>query len=249
MKRTMVLLVAAVMFLSLGAQAQAALTVMGTDTLGNQLIYDSALNVTWYDYTHYDSSNLNNDTWTSQMAWASNLTVNVNGRNISGWNLPTTVDGPLVTNTIWNNGNPVTNPVYYNGTAADGYNITSSKLGNLYYATLGNKGDYDTSGNSQSGAGLNNVGPFKHLVLDQYWSSTTHANTPDSAWTFDFAYAKGFQGVDTKDYISQGDGFVGHSAIAMIDGNVLTPTPIPAAGWLLGSGLMGLFGLRKRETV
>lgn len=26
-----------------------------------------------------------------------------------------------------------------------------------------------------------------------------------------------------------------------------TPTPIPAAGWLLGSGLMGLMGIRKRK--
>lgn len=28
-----------------------------------------------------------------------------------------------------------------------------------------------------------------------------------------------------------------------------TPTPIPAAAWLLGSGLMGLLGLRKKEKV
>jgi len=27
------------------------------------------------------------------------------------------------------------------------------------------------------------------------------------------------------------------------------PTPIPAAAWLLGSGLMGLLGLRKKEKV
>jgi hypothetical protein len=29
----------------------------------------------------------------------------------------------------------------------------------------------------------------------------------------------------------------------------LTPTPIPAAAWLLGSGLMGLFGIRRKEKV
>jgi hypothetical protein len=28
-----------------------------------------------------------------------------------------------------------------------------------------------------------------------------------------------------------------------------TPTPIPAAAWLLGSGLMGLFGMRKKTQV
>jgi hypothetical protein len=29
----------------------------------------------------------------------------------------------------------------------------------------------------------------------------------------------------------------------------ITPTPIPAATWLLGSGLMGLFGMRRKEKV
>jgi hypothetical protein len=29
----------------------------------------------------------------------------------------------------------------------------------------------------------------------------------------------------------------------------VTPTPIPAAAWLLGSGLMGLFGFRRKEKV
>jgi hypothetical protein len=28
-----------------------------------------------------------------------------------------------------------------------------------------------------------------------------------------------------------------------------TPTPIPAAAWLFGSGLMGLSGLRRKEKV
>jgi hypothetical protein len=27
-----------------------------------------------------------------------------------------------------------------------------------------------------------------------------------------------------------------------------TPTPIPAAAWLLGSGLMGLVGIRRRNA-
>jgi hypothetical protein len=29
----------------------------------------------------------------------------------------------------------------------------------------------------------------------------------------------------------------------------VTPTPIPAAAWLLGSGLMGLLGFRRKEKV
>ncbi len=35
----------------------------------------------------------------------------------------------------------------------------------------------------------------------------------------------------------------------IINGSPATPTPIPAAAWLLGSGLMGLFGFRRKEKV
>lgn len=34
-----------------------------------------------------------------------------------------------------------------------------------------------------------------------------------------------------------------------VDDVSVTPTPIPAAAWLLGSGLIGLLGLRKKEKV
>jgi len=34
-------------------QAEATLFLRGTDTLGNQLIYDSDRNITWYDYMHH----------------------------------------------------------------------------------------------------------------------------------------------------------------------------------------------------
>ena len=34
-----------------------------------------------------------------------------------------------------------------------------------------------------------------------------------------------------------------------VDDVSLTPTPIPAAAWLLGSGIMGLVGIRRRSTI
>lgn len=37
--------------------------------------------------------------------------------------------------------------------------------------------------------------------------------------------------------------------LIVADGANGSPTPIPAATWLLGSGLMGLFGLRRKEKV
>ena len=45
-----------------------------------------------------------------------------------------------------------------------------------------------------------------------------------------------------QSYLSTGSG----SATASL---TATPTPIPAAAWFLGSGLMGLFGFRRKEKV
>jgi hypothetical protein len=80
-----------VMFLGMGTLAQATLTDRGADTLGNHLIYDTDLNITWYDYTSSYA------TWYNQMFWAENLTVTMaDGRSFTDWRLPTTpgtIDG------------------------------------------------------------------------------------------------------------------------------------------------------------
>ena len=52
MKRTFILAVIMAMVLVFSMQAQAALQNLGTDSLGNRLIYDTDLNITWYDYTN-----------------------------------------------------------------------------------------------------------------------------------------------------------------------------------------------------
>ena len=62
--------------------ADAALYDRGADNLGNHLIYDSDLNITWYDY------NSGTMTWTQAMSWVQTLRVTVNGVNITRWRLP-----------------------------------------------------------------------------------------------------------------------------------------------------------------
>ncbi len=155
-------------YLVFSMQANAALTNLGTDSLGNPLIYDSDFNITWYDYTK------SQDTWDNQMTWASGLTVNFGGTIYDDWRLPSTVDGPYV----WGN----------DGTTTAGYNITSSEMGHLFYTELGNKGYCSTSGYCpQAGWGLKNEGPFTHLdPVGYYWSSTEYAATPSNAWFFNF---------------------------------------------------------------
>ena len=69
MKKSLAVLFGLVLLMGLSLQAHAALLNRGTDSLGNRLIYDSDLNITWYDYTK------SYDTWQNQMNWASALTV------------------------------------------------------------------------------------------------------------------------------------------------------------------------------
>jgi hypothetical protein len=85
MKKAIVMM-SMVLVLGLGqAFAQAELIDRGADVLGNHLIYDKDLNITWYDFTK------SQDNWNNQVSWAQNLTVNLaDGRSFTGWRLPTT---------------------------------------------------------------------------------------------------------------------------------------------------------------
>lgn len=50
----------------------------------------------------------------------------------------------------------------------------------------------------------------------------------------------------TSIYDFDGFGFVNLDVVMVVTSDEFTPTPIPGAVWLLGSGLVGLVGLRKR---
>jgi len=185
------------------------------------LIYDKDLDITWYDYTK------SLDTWVNQKTWASGLTVG----GVTGWRLPNTVDGPNVYGA--------------NGATTSGYNITTSEMGHLFYTELGNKGFYDANWHYQSDYGLANKGPFANLKPDYYWSGTVYSKDTGSAWGFSLNVGLQF---------TQNEGPY-CNALAVHDGDVLgngvvlngpSPVPIPPTVWLLGSGLIGLVGLKKR---
>jgi hypothetical protein len=110
MKRIIVLLIA-VMVLGFTVTSHSSLTIVGADFRGNSLIYDSALNITWYDTAG------GYKTWQMQADWTSGLTMKHDNNTYDGWRLPSTVNG---------------------GVMSPGYNGTSSEMGHLYYRTLGN---------------------------------------------------------------------------------------------------------------
>ncbi len=84
--------------------AHAALYDRGFDSAGNRLIYDSDLDITWYDYS--PSPNM----WQNQMDWADALDVDFGGTHYIDWRLPITFTQDCVE-----------------------YGCTNSEMGHLYY--------------------------------------------------------------------------------------------------------------------
>lgn len=235
-------LVTALLTLAAGASAHAAgvsgqgtweTTLQGRDLDGNpatfEAWYDTTLKITWLaDASYARTSGYDGDglmSWAAAKTWAAGL--NPYGSGITGWRLPTTTDtGAAGCDSS------------YSGTDC-GFNVdtASSEMASMYYDTLGNLGYYDTSGNVQPGGGLTNTGPFTNLQSSSYWSATEYAPYPTSdAWYFNIG--PGLQYYWDSDHT--------YAAWAVRPGDV-APVPLPAAAWLLGSGLLGLIGVARRR--
>ena len=268
MKTTQTLLAAVILGTSLftATQANAALV----SALGGQVVNDTDLNITWAANANLAATNtfglsygvnygtdiygyqsiINSDgsmTWGGAQKWIAAMnTANYLGYN--DWRLPTTTDtGKLepdnrLRRTHWrlptttDTGKPGCQQSY-NGTDC-GYNSTGSEMSHLYYNELGNKALYNTAGVEQSGSGLVNTGTFSNFQTYKYWSGTEYAPNPYGAWVFNTGY--GNQVADDKN----GNMF----AMAVRPGQVAA-VPVPAAAWLLGSGLLGLIGVARRRLV
>lgn len=117
------------------------------------------------------------------------------------------------------------------------YNCTGSEMGHLFYDELGGEAPQMIGAVHNTSWGL-----FQNLQDSYYWSGTEAAL--DSGYAWSFVFGGGYQTVnDGRDWI------YGYRlyALAVRPGDIAA-VPVPAAAWLLGSGLLGLVGMARRKA-
>jgi hypothetical protein len=134
------------------------------------------------------------------------------------WALPTTVDSSASVG-------------YPNGTTGNPAQ-SSSQLAQLFYGGLG-----QGVGSSITTTHNANYSLFSNVQSNAYWSGTEYSADPGGAWGF--STPNGGQNYGYK--------YTGYYALAVSPGQV-SAVPLPGAAWLLGSGLLGLVGLRRRKA-
>ncbi len=177
--------------------------------------------------------------WWGAQAWVNYLN-NTSYAGLTDWRLPQI--NPV-------NGISLQFPASYDGTTDRGFNSslvnsTASELAHLYYNELGNTALFNTSGQFQAGAGVTNSGPFTNLQGSVYWFGAENTTDPNNNMAWVFATAHGGQGAAPKINQLATWNYLGW---AVRPGQV-SSVPVPGAVWLMGSALVGLLGVGRRNA-
>ncbi len=248
MRRFCIVLCLIVALFGMSVSANATLTTIGTASYnGNDynLIFEGELGnsgLVWLDYTR------SYDTWQNQSNWASGLglylTVDLDPAYMAtiewntGWRLPETDESQANLSLSRQDGFGYWGPDdngYHD--YLHGYNMVNSEMGRLFYISLGNTGYQLANGSYPSIYGLQNADDFINLDPDLYWHGTEISSS--SAWRFNLNTGGQGYGYDKSR---------AYKALAVHSGEVFsTPTPEPSTLLLLGTGILGIFGLTRRK--
>lgn len=134
--------------------------------------------------------------------------------------------------------------VSYNGDTLDDWRLSGStevsgvtEMEHLYYEEFGLLSYFDRGSVVVTSEELNES-EFDNLVAEKYWTSTTGTAGGDVT-----AYWEDMERMYDHTKIDRWT--VEHLGLAVRDGDVAA-LPIPSGMWLLGSGLIGLVGVRKK---
>ena len=196
---------------------------------GDGLIYDDVLNVTWLQ----DVRGAGGMTFDDAISYVNELSYG----GYTEWRLPRVL--PI-------NGTDYNLNFSFDGSTDEAYNIsapgsvyagsTASELAYMFFNNLGNRSFFDVNGNEQPpNFGLQNVGVFIGLSAGGYWSLTDYALSERRTQNFNF-YNGLQESVDDE---------ATSNVWAVHDGDIAA-VPIPSAIWLLGSGLIGFIGIRRK---
>jgi hypothetical protein len=112
-----------------------------------------------------------------------------------------------------------------------GLDCTGSELGHLFYSELGGVRNTSIADTHNINYNL-----FSNIQANYYWSGTEYVSG-SSAWDFGFGYGGQYVNDLSSNYF----------VLALRSSDVVVP--VPAAFWLFGSGLIGLFGFMRRRKL